>query len=154
MEPMARFRSEHAWIRREMDGIEALLSGDIFDRPEELRERLRALWIFLLRHERLEEEWMAGDWMTPPAALPDREREMSHREHGDIISVLGSLGEVMARFDGPYHGGPMPLADRQAVLATIEGLFRFVREHLEREDREILGRSMDGTRPAVASRHS
>ena len=154
MEPVARFKDEHAWIRREMGVIESLLADDVLDRPDELRERLRALWIFLLRHERLEEEWMAGAWMRPPAVVSDREKELSHREHGEIISVLDSLGKMLAHFDGPYHGGPMPPADRRTVLATVEGLFRFVREHLEREDREMLGRPANAARPAAASGRS
>lgn len=139
MDPIGQFREEHAWIRREMDGIDAFLAAEGLDRPEELRERVRALWIFLVRHERLEEQWMAGQWMTPPSPVSEGHRRQAHREHGDIISALESLGEVLARFDGPAGGGPVPSAERQAVRCTVEGVFRFLREHLAREDAGLLG---------------
>jgi len=148
MEPVARIKDEHAWIRREMGDIEAFMAGDGLDRPAELRERVRALWIFLLRHERREEEWMSGDWMAPPGEIEDAQKEQSRREHGDIMSVLDSIGTLLVRFERISRGGSMPSPDRQSVRSSVEGLFRFVREHLDREDERILGG--DRKAPGVA----
>lgn len=128
---IARLRDEHSFILREMKGIGEMFLEPDPGRLEELRERLGRLCDLILRHERFEEQWMTE--ALGPERFPDTEVESVRREHGEILSCVGSLQQTVAGLkklpsDRRRHG-----PDREIVRSEVERIFRFVREHIERE---------------------
>jgi hypothetical protein len=138
MDPMTQLKDEHGWILREMEDIGRLFFDPDPGRMEELRGRLSGLWIFLLRHERLEEEWATGGWRNPTDTLPATEMESLHREHCEILTYLDSLEQALIDLKGYPHNYWRRSSDRETIRAQVEQVFRFVREHIGRENAGLL----------------
>ena len=134
MDPITRLRNEHSLILKHMEEIGALFLDPDPARLEDLRDRLKKLWVLVMRHELFEEEWMSGSCASPPGT----ELDSLLREHGDILSYLASLEEVLADLRTYSHHYWRRTADRETIHAQVEQVFRFLREHMRREESGIL----------------
>lgn len=130
---VARLKDEHSAILRQMEGIEELLLDAPPERMEGLRDRFRELEALMRRHQRFEEEWLEGAQGRSRTELSDAEREGVHLEHGEILSGLGSLEDVLISLANYPFSCRRRGMDRETIRARVGQVFRFVRGHIGRE---------------------